>query len=119
MSKIPWFTDALYKDVMIWYEWNPWLTAEERGAKALEDISKKLDKHQESLESSNTSRMSGSWYREPQYIPPPEVYIDTDKLADAQYEISDRISWVLDAQRDIVKATMWNNVLQKRLISGQ
>jgi len=57
----------------------------------MEDIARNLDKHQESLENSRTQNMSSSSYREPQYIPPPEVYIDIDRLADSQYEISDKI----------------------------
>lgn len=109
----------LTKEIVTWYEWNPFLNNEERSVKALEDINRNLDRHQNSLENSWIQNMSSSSYREPQYIPPPEVYIDTDSLADAQYEISDRLGWVLDAQRDLVRASNRNNSLQKKLVSNQ
>lgn len=109
----------LTKEIITWYEWNPFLNNDERSTKALEDINRNLDKHQNALENNWSQSLSNSSYREPQYIPSPEIYIDTDSLADAQYEISDRLEWVLDAQRDLVRASNRNNSLQKKLVSNQ
>ncbi len=110
----------ILQEMFTWYERNPLLNNEERSVKALENINKALDKHQSSLEresyKSNETDIDNYRNREPQYINPPEIIINTDKLADAQYEISDRLNWIFNAQRDLVQNTNENNSLQKRLV---
>ncbi|MDP2104168.1 MAG: hypothetical protein Q8K26_04585, partial [Candidatus Gracilibacteria bacterium] len=109
---------SIAKELLTGYEWNPFLDNNERSVKALEDINKALDKHQDSLYNTRTENMS-SGYRSPSYIPHPEIIIDTDSLADTQYGVADRLGGVMDSQRNLVRSTSVSNSLQKRMLSTQ
>ncbi len=86
--------------------------------KSLKGIEKMLNRHLNSLD--DQARNSVSQYgRTPNYISPPEVVINTDRLADAQYAVSDRLGGLLGSQERLVSVCQDLNYGSERLIAGQ
>jgi tetratricopeptide (TPR) repeat protein len=74
--------------------------------KHLSDISKSLDKHQEIAERALHASSKGVAVQSqqvPQYLPPPEVVIDTSALAHAQRDVANQLEGVIDAQQSLAK----------------
>lgn len=57
---------------------------------SLKGIEKMLDRHLNSMDDQVGNTVS-QYGRTPNYIAPPEITINTDRLADAQYAVSDRL----------------------------
>lgn len=85
---------------------------------SLKGIEKMLDRHLSSLDGQTGNSVS-QYGRTPNYIAPPEVVINTDRLAEAQYAISDRLGGLLDSQDHLVSLCQDMNYGSERLIAGQ
>ncbi len=111
------FADSLFSGV----PYNVFTSDKGMELKHLQNIEKSLDKHHEAVERSlsRSTSHSGALRQQTQYLPPPEIIIDTTELAQSQQQVADRIEDVLNAQRDLVQATYRHTPLFKRMISNQ
>jgi len=89
--------------------------------KYLRDIRDDLDQHNDmtrrALQAPGTTSFASP--RTPEYLPAPEINIDTSALADAQFEVADKLGDVLDSQRKLIEATSTHTPLFKQMIRNQ
>ncbi len=85
---------------------------------SIKGIEKMLDRHLNSLDG-QTGNSASQYGRTPNYIAPPEVFINTERLADAQYAVSDRLGGLLDSQKHLVSVCQDLNYGSERLTAGQ
>jgi len=107
------------RELITGYKTNIWLTDQERSTKAAEDLNDKLDRHLSAMESSSGRVVDAYAERVPSYLPAPQVHIDTDRLADAQYETSDRVFQLVDGQRELIRRAGTSNAALKRMVAEQ
>ncbi|MFA7681820.1 MAG: hypothetical protein WCX61_02200, partial [Candidatus Peribacteraceae bacterium] len=86
--------------------------------KALNDINAGLDRHNELMNRSLAVSSAPPTIIQ-EYLPAPEVYIDTSGLEIAQYETTRKLEGVLDAQRKILATASEHTPLFKQMISNQ
>lgn len=89
--------------------------------KYLDQINKKLDKHRESIDRSLAMGASSPpmGNRVPDYLPTPEIVIDTSELAHAQRDVADALGSLFDSQRDLLGATREHTPLFQRMVRNQ